>query len=71
MAKTDLKKLAAQFAKLLTVAQAAEIKGVPPRTIRWWCSTGHLPSIQDGSEYRIAASDLRKVQRPKRGPKSA
>lgn len=32
--------------RYVTVTEAAEAMGVPTRTVRHWCATGAIPSVQ-------------------------
>jgi excisionase family DNA binding protein len=42
----------------LTTAQAAELAGVPERTLRRWVTSGHLAATRRGRWYRIRPEDL-------------
>jgi excisionase family DNA binding protein len=52
---------------LLTVAQAAEVLAVTPRTVTGWCRTGRLPYVQlPSGRLRIRRSDLDALLKPSR-----
>ncbi len=52
--------------KYITTSKAAEKTGYPERTLRFWCASGHLESIQAGRAYLIPESALVGLKRPER-----
>lgn len=48
----------------LTVAEAAEIVGRKPSTVRSWCRSGQIPEayLQQGREWRIPEQSLREFR---------
>jgi excisionase family DNA binding protein len=44
--------------ELLTTAQVADLFKVSQLTVRRWCSTGVLPAIKFGHEWRISKDRL-------------
>lgn len=56
--KPDLAQRASGY---VTVRAAAELSGVPYRTIQYWISTGKIPAKQR-SVRRVRLSDVRKAR---------
>ena len=54
--------------ELLTIGEAAELSGVPRRTIRYWIETGRLEAIKVNARlFMLKRKDVLKLERPKMG----
>lgn len=51
----------------LTVQEVAACKGVIPRRVRQWITSGRLPAERFGHQYLIRASDVHKFTPHPRG----
>jgi excisionase family DNA binding protein len=49
---------------VLTVAEAADLVGLHPETIRRWIRTGRLRATRIGRSYLIDADELRRAAEP-------
>lgn len=56
---------------LLTVAEAAAILRVSPRTLKEWCRRGKVTCVKVGREWRLRAADVQAAVKPapRRGPR--
>jgi len=43
----------------LTVKEVSDTFRVCPKTVRRWVSSGHLPALRLGRDWRIARADLK------------
>ena len=56
-----------RLSDLLTVSEAAELKGVLPRTVRRRIERGRLPAVKKGTLWLIRRKDLDEWNVRKRG----
>lgn len=55
--------------EIISVTEAAKLKGVSVRTVQWWITTGLLPAKRLTREYALRAEDVRAFT-PARGKRS-
>ncbi len=54
--------------KLLPLAEAADLAGISPETLRSYIHAGRVPAKRAGREYRVRLSDVHRAMEPQAPP---